>query len=207
MSRLPVPTADVTQRGEVAEAIRDISSRLGPVEILISSAGSGDVDQFSPFSAAHLERLMSVNWVGLVNAIEAVLPGMIERASGHLVAISSLRAYKGLPGLAGYSATKAAVNSFMDGLRITLRSRGVRATTVCPGFVRTPMTDSKNFPKPFMLEPDEAAARIVTAIRRGDKVCNFPWQAHLLMKLSQVMPDSVLERLAPRPTDEAPQTR
>ena len=196
--RVSCACADVRHSEQLSEAFGQVTGQLGPIDILIASAGLGDVDQMDPFSAAHYERLMQVNWVGLVNTIENVLPEMLARQQGHLVAISSLRAYKGLPGLAGYSATKAAVNSFMDGLRVDLRDRGISVTTICPGFVRTAMTDRKQFAKPFMMEPEEAARKIVWALRRRPKVYNFPWQAHLLMRISRRMPDWVLARLAPR---------
>ena len=78
--------------------------------------------------------------VGLIYSIEAVLPAMLRRGTGHLVAISSLAAFKGLPGESAYCASKAAVNAYMEGLRIELRRRGVAAATVCPGFIDTPMT-------------------------------------------------------------------
>jgi short-subunit dehydrogenase len=119
---------------------------------------------------------------------------MLERRRGHLAAVSSLGAYKGLPGESGYCASKAAVNTFMEGLRIQLRDRGIAVTTICPGFVRTPMTEVNQFSMPWLLEPDQAARKIVRALSRRRKVFNFPWQTTLLMKLTNWLPDWVLER-------------
>ena len=108
--------------------------------------------------------------------------------------MSSLAAYRSLPGESGYCASKAALNSFLEGLRIQLRGRGIAVTTVCPGFVRTPMTEVNQFKMPFLLEADEAARRIVGALRRRRKVYNFPWQMALLMKVTRWLPDWVVAR-------------
>jgi short-subunit dehydrogenase len=100
----------------------------------------------------------------------------------------------GLPGESAYCASKAAVNTYMDGLRIHLRGRGIAVTTICPGFVRTPMTASNQFHMPWVLEADEAARRILRALRRRKKVFNFPWQTTLLTKLTRWLPDWLLAR-------------
>ncbi len=119
--------------------------------------------------------------MGVIYSIEAVLPGMIARGSGHLVAISSLGAFKGLPGESAYCASKAAVNAYMEGLRIALRSKGVVVTTVCPGFVDTPMTPMDSA-MPFLMSADAAASRIARVIdRRRGGVVRFPLPMSLLM--------------------------
>jgi short-subunit dehydrogenase len=139
--------------------------------------------------------MFRVNTLGVVYAIEAVLPDMLRRGRGHIVAVSSLAAYKGLPGEWGYSASKAAVNNILEGLRVQVRGRGIAVTTICPGFVRTPMTEVNEFKMPWVLEADEAARRIVRALRRRPKVYNFPWQMSLLMRLSRWAPDWLMARM------------
>ncbi|TWT94453.1 SDR family NAD(P)-dependent oxidoreductase [Stieleria varia] len=190
--------ADVGERAEVAHAVDQITQQLGPIDLLIANAGVGDPDQIEPFDGELFERLMRVNWLGMVNAIQAVLPAMLERRSGHITTVSSLRGYRGLPGFAGYGSTKAAVNHFMDALRVDLRGRGVAVTTVCPGYVRTAMTDSKDFPMPFIMEPEQAAKKIVYAIERKKKVFNFPWQLALMSRVVRSLPDWAVDRVAPR---------
>jgi len=149
----------------------------------------------NPINIADVERMMRVNYLGTVYAIEAVLPEMLARRQGHLAAVSSLSAYKGLPGESGYCASKAAVNSYMEGLRIHLRDKGIAVTTICPGFIRTPMTAINKFHMPWLLEADEAARRIVRALARRRKVYNFPWQTTFFMKLTRWAPDWVLARM------------
>jgi len=187
-------TADVSDRQELLTAVNTLRQTLGPADLLVANAGVGTPTLLDPVNTADVERMFSVNTLGVVYAIEAVLPEMLQRRRGHLAAISSISAYKGLPGESGYCASKAAVNTYMEGLRIHLRDRGITVTTICPGFVRTPMTDVFDFHMPWLLEADDAARRIVRALRRRRKVYNFPWQMALFMKLTTWLPDWAIAR-------------
>jgi short-subunit dehydrogenase len=186
--------ADVGERQSVVVAVHELAARLGPVDLLVANAGVGAPTLLEPFNVAEIEKMFRVNTLGVVYAFEAVLPEMLRRGRGHLAAVSSLGAYKGLPGESGYCASKAAVNTFLEGLRIQLRDRGIVVTTICPGFVRTPMTSVNEFHMPFLLEADEAARRIVKALRRRRKVFDFPWPTALLMRLTRWLPDWAMAR-------------
>ncbi len=187
--------ADVAERSQTVAAIHDITARLGPVDLLIANAGIGAPTTIEPFNVGDIDKMFRVNVLGVVYSLEAVLPQMIQRRRGHIAAVSSLAAYKGLPGESGYTSSKAALNVFMDGLRIQLRSKGIVVTTICPGFVKTPMTDVNEFKMPWLLTAEETARRIVRALKRKAKVYNFPWQMALLMKLARWAPDWLLERM------------
>jgi short-subunit dehydrogenase len=186
--------ADVADRGQTLDAIHDLAGRLGPVDLLIANAGVGAPTLLDPVNIADVERMFKVNVLGVVYAIEAVLPEMLRRGRGHLAAVSSLAAYKGLPGESAYCASKAAVNAYMEGLRIQLAGRGIAVTTICPGFVKTPMTDVNDFKMPWLLQADDAARRIVRALRRRRKVYNFPWQMSIFMRVLRWLPDWVVAR-------------
>jgi NADP-dependent 3-hydroxy acid dehydrogenase YdfG len=187
--------ADIGDRAATVEAIRTVAGQLGPVDLLVANAGVGCPTVLEPaLNVPDLETMFRVNVLGVIYSIEAVLPQMLERKRGHLAAVSSIAGYKGLPGESGYTASKAAVNNFMDGLRIQLRSKGIAVTTVCPGFIKTPMTAVNQFHMPWLLEADEAARRIVRALARRKKVYNFPWQMSLFMKVVSWMPDWVIAR-------------
>ena len=189
-----VATADVACRAEVQAATEAIRSELGPVDYLIANAGVGTPTLLDPLNVADVEQMFRVNVLGVVYSIEAALPEMLRRKQGHVAAVSSLAGFKGLPGESGYCATKAAVNAYLEGLRIQLRGTGVVVTTLCPGFVRTPMTAVNDFHMPWCLEADEAAEQIVRALRRRKKVHRFPWQMSLLMRLVRWLPDWLLAR-------------
>jgi short-subunit dehydrogenase len=187
--------ADVAERAPTLEAIHRVRDQLGPVDLLVANAGVGAPTLLEPMNVAQIETMFRVNLLGVVYSIEAVLPEMLKRRSGHLAAVSSQAAYKGLPGESAYCASKAAVNSYLEGLRIQLRKHNIAVTTICPGFVRTPMTDINNFKMPWLIEADDAARRIARALRRRKKVFNFPWQMTLLMKVTRWMPDWLVNRV------------
>jgi short-subunit dehydrogenase len=186
--------ADVAEREQTLQAIAAVRQQLGPVDLLVANAGVGAPTHLHPFNVEQVERMFRVNLFGVIYAIEAVLPEMLERKRGHLAAVSSLAAYKGLPGESGYCASKTAINTYMEGLRIQLRSYGIAVTTICPGFIKTPMTDVFDFWMPFLMPADRAARKIVRALRRRRKVYNFPWQTNLLMKLTRWLPDWLMAR-------------
>jgi short-subunit dehydrogenase len=186
--------ADVADRQQTLGAIHELASQLGPVDLLVANAGVGMPTLLEPVNISDIEQMVRVNLLGVIYSIEAVLTEMLRLGKGHLAAVSSLAAYKGLPGESAYCATKSAVSTYMEGLRIHLAKRGIAVTTICPGFVRTPMTAPNKFHMPFLLEADDAAQRIIRAIERRAKVYNFPWQLNLLMKLTRYLPDWVLAR-------------
>jgi short-subunit dehydrogenase len=186
--------ADVADRTQTLDAIHHLAGRLGPVDLLVANAGVGAPTLLDPVNIADVEKMFQVNVLGVVYAIEAVLPEMLRRGRGHLAAVSSMAAYKGLPGESAYCASKAAVNAYMEGLRIQLAGRGVAVTTVCPGFVKTPMTDVNDFKMPWLLQADDAARRIVRALRRRRKVFNFPWQMSIFMGVVRWLPDWIVAR-------------
>lgn len=190
-----IAAADVAVREEAVAAIREVGARLGPVDLLVANAGVGAPTTVAPFNVGDVEKMFRVNVLGVVYSLEAVLPQMLERRRGHLAAISSLAAYWGLPGESGYTSSKAAVNVFMEGLRVQLRSKGIAVTTICPGFVKTPMTEVNEFKMPWLLTADQAAHRIVRALKWKRKVYNFPWQMTLFMKFARWAPDWLVERM------------
>jgi short-subunit dehydrogenase len=156
--------ANVSDRAQTLAAIAEVRTALGPVELLVANAGVGVPTYLEPTNVPDVEQMFRVNLFGVLYAIEAVLPEMLRRGRGHLAAVSSMAAYKGLPGESGYCASKSAVNTYLEGLRIQLNSRGIAVTTICPGFIRTPMTAQNPFHMPWLMEPDEAARRIARAL-------------------------------------------
>ncbi len=187
--------ADVGERVQVYSAIEELSRTLGAVDLLVANAGVGVPTTLGPENVEAAEETFRVNVMGVIYAFEAVLPAMLEQKRGHLAAVSSLAAYRGMPGESAYCASKAAVNVYLEALRVQLRSHQIHVTTICPGFVKTPMTAPNKFAMPFVLEADEAAERIARALPRRPKVYNFPWATTRLVKLSRWAPDWLLARV------------
>jgi short-subunit dehydrogenase len=187
-------TADVAERQPTIDAIHRLAGPLGPVDLLVANAGTGAESTIEPLNGEEQEQMFRVNFFGLLHAIEAVLPEMLKRGHGHLAGVASLAAYKGFPGQQAYCASKAAVKIYLEGLRIQLRKRGIAVTTICPGFVRTPMTESHAFGMPYLIDSADAARRIARALRRRKKVFNFPWQTERLVKFTYWVPDWIMAR-------------
>jgi short-subunit dehydrogenase len=191
--------ADVTRADELHAKVRELEAALGPIDMLIASAGIGIETSGLDLRAADVARVIDVNLIGVTNSIAAVLPGMIARRRGHLVALSSVASFRGLPRLLAYSASKAGLNTFMDGLRVELRSTGVHVTTICPGWIRTPMTAALHGKLPNMLELDNAVERMVRAIERKRPFYAFPralaWQLRILNCLPRSWGDALLARM------------
>ena len=192
-------TADVVDAEGLRQVVGTLEERLGGTDLLIANAGIGRENPAVGFSAADFEAQIRVNLIGVANSVAAVLPGMLQRGRGHLVAISSLASYRGLPLMAGYCASKSGVNALLEALRVELRPRGVFTTTICPGWIRTAMTSNLRMPVPRMLELDDAARRIVRAIRRRVPFYAFPrgdaWQVRLLRWLPARVSDWMIGRL------------
>ena len=146
--------------------------------------------------AAEAGDVISINVIGVVNSVAAVLPDMLARGRGQLVAISSLASYRGMPKSGAYSASKAAVSTFFESLRVDLRKSGIDVTVIHPGFIRTPMTANRKRKLPFLLETDDAACRILRAVERRARTYAFPWQLAGLVRMMKHLPNALYDRLA-----------
>lgn len=185
--------ADVADRTTLQTAIRSVEAELGATDLLIANAGMSHHTGAELMYVEKVEEILRVNFLGVVYSIEAVLPGMLSRGRGHIVGISSLAAFKGLPGAAAYCASKSAVNAYLESLRIELRSKQIAVTAVCPGFVDTPII-ARNPTTMFLMKPDAAACRILKALRRRPSSFRFPKRMAALMWLSKWAPDWLIAR-------------
>jgi short-subunit dehydrogenase len=187
---------DVTDRNALIRAVLDITTALGPIDVLIACAGIGTLTLVPQLETTTLRQTLDVNLVGVAQSIEAVLPGMITRGRGHVIGVASVAGYRGFPWMISYSASKAALIAYLEALRPGLRRRGVKVTTVCPGFVRTRMSVDIPFQRPVkMIEPEVAARHLIRAIDRQPRNCIFPWDMRIGLAILKYMPDSFFDRL------------
>jgi short-subunit dehydrogenase len=199
---------DVTDTAAVRERVREIDDRHGDLDLVVANAGAGQLISARRFDWDACEHILRVNVLGAAATVTAALPGMLARGRGHLVAIASIAAVRGLPKNAAYGASKAFLRSFMESLRIDLSTTPVKTTCVFPGFVKSEMTAANDFPMPFLLDTDEAAARIGRAILAKRAEIWFPWQMALATRALGLLPGSLWVRLmrktAPRRGDRGP---
>jgi len=201
-AQVEVRSADVRDPGAIKEAVAVLEDRVGPTDVLVPCAGVGGLSSALDLDLEGFRAMLEVNVLGVARTIEAVLPGMFARGKGHIVGIASVAGYRGLPWMPGYSASKAAIATYLEGLRPALKRRGVRITTVYPGFVRTAMTVDTPFRRPVkMLEPAQAAEYLVRAIVRRPRDLTFPFSAAFGMGLLRRLPgrvfDWVMDRVGP----------
>lgn len=190
--------ADVRNAGEVEQAAARIRELWGRIDVLVANSGVGSITPATNLRAGEVADVIAVNTIGVINSVAAVLPEMIARRSGHLVAISSLAAYRGLPKSCAYSASKAAVSTFFESLRVDLQGTGIDVTTIHPGFIKTPLTAGRKGRLLFLMELDDAIRRIVRAIEARRRTYAFPWQLAGLARLLKLVPDALYDRIGAR---------
>ena len=189
--------ADVRDAEAMRSASGALHDRFGPVDLLVANAGIGATTYAVDLCEKAVADLINVNVIGVVNSVTAVIPQMVKRGSGHLVAISSLAAYRGLPKSAAYCASKAATSALFEGLRIDLLGTGVDVTIIHPGFIKTPLTvDVKR--TPYLMELDEAVPKILRAIEKRRKGYSFPWQLASIARACMLLPNPLNDWLAIR---------
>ena len=189
---------DVTDPDKVREAIARTEAEFGPVDLLIANAGASAMTRPEQLDASDVVALMSVNFFGVLYAVEGVLPSMLERGRGHIVAIGSLAGYGGLPLTAAYSASKGALHNFMESLRVDLRRTGVDVTMITPGYVHSEFTAKNKHSMPLVVELDDAVARMLRAIHARKRHYMFPWQLATLVWMGQVFPSAVYDWVVSR---------
>jgi len=190
---LPVPCAtypvDVRDAIAMQQAAVDFMMRFGVPDIVIANAGvshgtltehAADIEVF--------EEIVDVNLFGVVRTFQPFIEAMRTARAGRLVGIASVAGVRGLPGAAAYSASKSAAITYLESLRVELGTSGVRVVCVMPGYIDTPMTRINPYPMPFLLQADDAAARIARVIASGRARAVVPWQMAIVARLLGWMP-------------------
>lgn len=184
---------DVTDKKAVNAACLSLS--VLP-DVVVLNAGVGENESRNAFDASVHERTFTVNYFGAIYIVEALLPAFMKRGAGAFVAISSLAAYRGLPLGGAYGASKAALTTAFESMRVTYGWSGVRFVTVHPGFVDTPIQNGAKLP--FMWPVSKAARRILHGIDHGRRDITFPWIIRLAMLALVHMPAWLYERVMGR---------
>lgn len=165
---------DVTQRAAMTDWV-SVSEALGPVDLLVANAGisAGTLKLGNAPDASDAE-VFATNVDGVVNTVEPVLARMRERGRGQIALMSSLASFRAFGAAPAYCASKAAVRLYGEGLRRAYARDGVAISVICPGFVRSPMTDANDFPMPMLMDADEAARIIARGLARDRARIAFP---------------------------------
>lgn len=186
--------ADVTDVAATAAAVKAFAERVGGLDLMIANAGISMPKAAVP-DFAQGRRVFDVNVMGLVNAFEPAIEIMQQQGRGQLVALGSISGITGMPGMAFYGASKAAVMQFCESLSVDLKEHGIDVTVVAPGFVATPLTEANPHKMPFMLSTEQAVAKIIRAIHKRRLRVVFPWPMALVAGLLYHLPRGLYVRL------------
>nr|pir orf 5' to uraA - Myxococcus xanthus [Myxococcus xanthus] len=188
---------DVTKADATLERIRALDAEAGGLDLVVANAGVGGTTNAKRLPWERVRGIIDTNVTGAAATLSAVLPQMVERKRGHLVGVSSLAGFRGLPATR-YSASKAFLSTFMESLRVDLRGTGVRVTCIYPGFVKSELTATNNFPMPFLMETHDAVELMGKGIVRGDAEVSFPWQLAVPTRMAKVLPNPLFDAAARR---------
>ncbi len=197
-SQVVTIAADVQDRESMQTAADSVRALFGKIDVLIANAGIGGNDDPTRLDAAKFANVIETNVIGASNSVAAVVPQMVERHSGHLVVISSLAAYRGLPKSAAYCASKAAVSAMFESLRVDLKPHGIDVTIIHPGFIKTPLTAGRQAKLPWLQELEPAVKKMVGAIERRKKSYAFPWQLATIVRAGMIMPNFMYDWITSR---------
>ncbi|MDB3916493.1 SDR family NAD(P)-dependent oxidoreductase [Alphaproteobacteria bacterium] len=168
-----------------------IEKKINIPDLLFLNAGIYTPIDASNKNIEHFKHHINVNYLGVINAYEAFLPRMIKANSGHIIIMSSISGWIGLPKAAAYGPTKAALRSFAQSIRYDLNSKGIKVQVCSPGFVETSATSINNFYMPGLIKADEAAKHIYKNMHTKKFEFSFPFVFSTFMKLLSILPDKI----------------
>ncbi len=167
-----------------------------PIDLLVANAGvtGGTTPQGGLEGPDSVGRVLAINLQGAINLVEPLLPRLLARRGGHVVLVSSVAAFRGLPDSPAYCASKAGLWAYGESLRAYLGPRGVRLTNVAPGFFESAMSARFSGAHPLKLTVEAAAGRIVAAVAAGRGRCIFPRRLGYVLRLLELLPAPLADR-------------
>ncbi|OGV72761.1 MAG: short-chain dehydrogenase [Methylophilales bacterium RIFCSPHIGHO2_02_FULL_57_10] len=183
---------DVRDAAALQQAAQDFMQEYGTPDIVIANAGvsRGTLTEHAEDIPA-FRVIMETNVLGMVHTFQPFLAAMREEGRGTLAGIASVAGLRGLPGAGAYAASKAAAISYLESLRVELVSSGISVITLCPGYIRTPMTAVNPYRMPFLMEADVAARKMARLIEHRKSFAILPWQMGLIGGLMRLLPAPV----------------
>ena len=181
---------DVTKIDNCKSTAELIIKDLGQIDICVFGTGMHDPQSEKKFNLEKIRQIMEVNYFGTMNSINSIYDYFSERKNGHISIISSVAGYRGLPAAGAYCASKSALISFAESLYFDMIRKNVKVSVICPGFIKTPMTDQNEFPMPMIKSAEYAADKIYLGIlKKNGFEIHFPKTFTFLMKIIQILPN------------------
>lgn len=188
---------DITDEYAVRDTAESLRNEFGKIDILIANAGIGGASKHAKdLKPRDFRRVIDTNLTGAVNSVSAVLPDMIDKGNGQIVAISSLAGFRGLPKSAAYCASKAGMTAYFESVRLDVSNRGIAVTIIQPGFIKTPLTSGRGAKMPFLMELEDSIPLFLRAIERKKKFAAFPWQLATIVRAGKIFPAWLYDKIA-----------
>ena len=186
---------DVTDSDKCKSVFKDIVEKFENIEICVFGTGIHDPKSEKKFNLEKIKKIMEVNFFGTMNSINSVYDYFGQRKVGQISIISSVAGYRGLPAAGAYCASKSALTSYAESLHFEMKRKNVRVSLICPGFIKTPMTDQNDFPMPMIKSPEFAADQIYNGlIKKSGFEIHFPKVFTFFMKILRILPNSIYFR-------------
>ena len=192
--------ADVRDASAMAAAVDASFKTYGPIDVAILNAGIYIPQDGCQISPSIYAEHMDVNYMGVVNGLAAIVPQMLAAGGGHIVIISSVAGWRGLPKAAAYGPTKAALISLAESLYFDLTPKNIKIQIMCPGFVDTEATAVNDFDMPDLLSAETAADHIFAGMQRDVFSHAFPKSFTQKLKFLKYLPDRLYFALVGKQT-------
>lgn len=186
---------DITDINQVRAVYQQITDQIGLPDMVFLNAGHSIHAPINKFNIDTYQQICDVNYMGVVRGLDPVLKDMMQRKSGHILITGSVAGYRGLPNATPYCATKAAVNNLTEGLTTEAKEYGIKVQLICPGFVKTPMTDKNNFPMPFLTTTDKIADYIIKKASSNCHEIIYPRFFGYIMRFYRLLPNCIVQLL------------
>ena len=173
------------------QKLKTIAKEIAAPDLLFLNAGI-----YLPVNASEMnldlyKKHLNINYLGVLNSYEAFLPGLIRKQNGHIIIMSSISGWIGLPKAAAYGPTKAALRSFAQSARYDLNPKGIKVQLCSPGFVETKATSINNFYMPGLMNVNKAANLIFKYMNSNKFEFSFPFTFSVFMKIFSCLPDNI----------------
>lgn len=182
---------DVTDKKATEEAFKE-ALKIHPIDLVIANAGVSCGVIGTPETADCTRDIIQTNVIGVVNTVLPATQMFKNNHGGQIAIISSIAGYRGMSSCPAYSASKACVKAWGEGLRGFLKPHKIAVSVVCPGFIETPLTDKNQFKMPFIMSADKAAGIIKHRLRRNPALIVFPWPMAFGAWLGAALPSFII---------------
>ncbi|MBU3916425.1 SDR family oxidoreductase, partial [bacterium] len=191
-SNIIVRKLDVTDTDDVYAAVEELSKQLGGLDIIVANAGIAIAGSVGRGQFENTKRMIETNMIGAMATIDAATAHFLAKGSGHLVGISSVAAFRGMPRNSAYCASKAGIATYLEAIRAELYKKKIDVTVLYPGYIDTPLNNTLKS-RPFLIPVEKGASIIARLIEKKVKSATvpvFPW--NIVGRLMKILPTGII---------------